>query len=53
MTPTAASSLELPAHLERELNVLGVVRVPSSFVRREVDWSFKTPVYDENGQPEF
>jgi hypothetical protein len=51
MTETAAP---LPVELERELNILGVRRAFSLPAEKvEADWSFKRPVLDEFGNPEF
>jgi hypothetical protein len=50
MTPC---SLPLPADLERDLNIIGVRRASSLVKAPAADWSFKAPVFDANGQPEF
>jgi len=52
MTMTACS-LPLPADLERDLNIIGVRRASSLVKAPAADWSFKAPVFDKNGQPEF
>jgi hypothetical protein len=54
MTLTDDPLLEMPAYLERELDAIGVRR--AFYLRQQkaiLDWSFKQPVFDDKGNPEF
>jgi len=47
--------MQLPPSLEAELKRLGVVVREQDVVQQPVkrDFTFKTPVFDEDGQPNF